>query len=238
MKVLGSGQAGLFTEEVKLFITQAGWVKDFDMARVWNVHMKNPQLRFIDQAVELLNSGGLLVCPTECSYVLMHGIADKSAYERVLKIRGLPRAHLFTLMCNSVSELSKYAKVGSSEYRILRKHCPGSFTFLLEATRQVPKRVYGPHRKTIGVRVPEHPVCRALLDRYGAPIISTTAKIAGFDRPIAELSDIAESFDSRVDGILLCGDDGLEQTTIVDLVSNPPEVIRQGRGDSSQLGVL
>jgi len=208
------------------------------MARVWNVHMKNPQLRFIDQAVELLNSGGLLVCPTECSYVLMHGIADKSAYERVLKIRGLPRAHLFTLMCNSVSELSKYAKVGSSEYRILRKHCPGSFTFLLEATRQVPKRVYGPHRKTIGVRVPEHPVCRALLESYGAPIISTTAKIADLDRPITDVLDIAESFDSQVDGILLGGDDRLEQTTIVDLVSNPPEVIRQGQGDSRQLGVL
>lgn len=206
------------------------------MAQVWNVHPENPQLRAIDQAVDLLASGGVLLCPTECSYVLLHGIAEKNAHERVLKIRDLPPGHLFTLMCDSLSQLSLYALVGSVEHRILRKHCPGPFTFVLEATRLVPKNVYGPKRKTIGVRISEHPVCQALVQRYGAPVITTTARIAGNTQIEADALDIINIFDKRVDGILFCGDGLVEETTIVDLVANPPYVIRQGRGDSGKLG--
>ncbi|MBL4621877.1 MAG: threonylcarbamoyl-AMP synthase [Immundisolibacteraceae bacterium] len=206
------------------------------MAKIWNVHPENPPPRVIDQAVNLLASGGVLMCPTECSYVLVHGISEKNAHERVLKIRDLPPGHLFTLMCDSVSQLSKYAHVGSAEYRILRKHCPGSFTFVLEATRLVPKNVYGPKRNTIGARISEHPVCQSLLRRYGNPVITTTARVNGSTLlEMAELN-VETVFEKLVDGILFVGNGFVEETTIVDLVRNPPSVIRQGRGSTSRLG--
>ena len=207
------------------------------MAVVWNIHPENPQQRTIDQAVDLLASGGLLLCPTECSYVLLHGISDKGANERVLKMRELPPGHLFTLMCDSVSQLSKYARVGSAEYRLLRKHCPGSYTFILEATRLVPKRVYGPKRKTIGVRISEHPVCRSLLERHGSPVITTTARIGSDPIAMLDALQIREVFEPHVDGLLLCGDEHAQETTIVDLVTNPARVIRLGLGDIGGLGI-
>jgi len=207
------------------------------MATVWRVHSQDPQIRSIKQAAAVLVGGGLVVCPTECSYVLLHGLNEKNAHERVLDIRDLPKEHLFTLMCNDLGELARYAKVGTVEHRILRKHCPGPYTFVLEATRLIPKRLSGPKRKTIGVRISDHPVCQALLAEIGEPVITTTARIAGESKPLAEQINIEETLGKLVDGILLVEDGAGGETTIVDLASHQPTVIRYGNGPTETLGI-
>lgn len=207
------------------------------MATVWRVHPKNPQQRSISQAADLLRRGGLIVCPTECSYVLLHAIGSKEAHERVLAVRDLPKAHLFTLLSASLGELASYAQVGTAEHRILRKHCPGPYTFVLPATKLVPKRFSGPRRKTIGVRISDHPVCQGLLREVGDSVITTTARLAGETGFATDSEEVLEAFDRRVDGILLVDDQALGETTIVDLVSDPPSVIRAGVGDLATLGI-
>lgn len=207
------------------------------MATIWRVHSQDPQQRSIKQAAELLARGGLVVCPTECSYVLLHRLNEKTAHERVLGIRDLPKEHLFTLLCNNLGELAAYAQVGTTEHRILRKHCPGPYTFVLNATRLIPKRLSGPKRKTIGVRISDHPVCQALLAEIGEPVVTTTAKIGGASTALADPVEIEQEFGQVVDGILLVDDWLQGETTIVDLVSRPPNLIRQGAGTTDSLGI-
>ncbi len=207
------------------------------MAEIWRVHSLNPQHRSIRQAADLLARGGLLVCPTDCSYVLVHQLSEKSAHEQVLRIRELPKEHLFTLLCDSLGESAKYAQIGTTEHRILRRHCPGAYTFVLPATKMVPKRLIGPQRKTIGVRIPDSPVCHALLTEAAQPLISTTARVGGEHEPLADPDEIAQVFGPVVDGILLIDDWTYGETTIVDLVSQPPKIIRQGKGPSDALGI-
>jgi len=207
------------------------------MATVWRVHSRDPQQRSIKQAAEVLAGGGLVVCPTECSYVLLHGLNEKEAHERVLGIRDLPKEHLFTLLCNNLGELAKYAQLGTVEHRILRKHCPGPYTFVLQATRLIPKRLSGPKRKTIGVRISDHPVCRALLAEIGEPVITTTARVAGEAEPLADPNEIEQTLGQLVDGILLIEDENFGETTIVDLASRPVTVIRHGNGTIEGLGI-
>lgn len=207
------------------------------MVTVWRVHSQDPQQRYIKQAAAVLVNGGLVVCPTECSYVLLHGINAKHAHDRVLEIRELPKEHLFTLLCNSLGELAKYAQVGTTEHRIMRKHCPGPYTFVLPVTRLVPKRLSGPKRKTIGVRISDHPVCRALLDEIAEPVITTTARVAGDSHLSVDRGEIVEIFGPLVDGILLLDEGNIGETTIVNLVNDPPLVLRQGRGAVETLGI-
>lgn len=205
-------------------------------AIILHLHPENPQKRFIEQAAELIRLGGLVVCPTESSYVLVHGLTEKKPHERVLQIRELPKDHLFTLLCNDLSELDRYARVGTAEYRLLKRHLPGPYTFILGATRLIPKRLVGPKRHTIGVRISAHPVCRQLLQHLGEPLVSTTIKLSGWERPLANEHDLLDHLGNQVDGMLLAGDGGTIETTVVDLLADPPQILRKGAGDTEMLG--
>jgi tRNA threonylcarbamoyl adenosine modification protein (Sua5/YciO/YrdC/YwlC family) len=211
--------------------------KDTLMATVWRVHSIDPQQRSIQQASKILASGGLIICPTECSYVLLHRLNEKKAHEKVLKIRDLPKEHQFTLLCSDLSEIAQYAQVGSAEHRILRKHCPGPYTFVLPATRLLPKRLIGPRRKTIGVRISDHPVCKALLAELAEPVVTTTARVGAEETALSDPEELERVLGRQVDGILLVEEAVPAETTIVDLVSEPPQVIRAGKGPLDQLGI-
>lgn len=201
------------------------------------VHPQNPQSRLIEQAGELILKGGLVICPTESSYVLLHGITGKKPHERVLQIRDLPKDHLFTLMCSDLSQLDRYAKVGTMEYRMLKNHLPGPYTFILSATRLLPKRLVGPKRQTIGVRISSHPVCRQVLDYVGDALVSTTVRLPGWEWPLSDEADLIDYLKTRVDCLLLSGPGGTLETTVVDLVADPPTILRNGAGDVTSLAV-
>ena len=200
------------------------------MSQFFQIHPLNPQIRLIRQAVEIIRNDGLVVYPTDSSYALGCHVGDKRGMERIRRIRNLDNRHNFTLMCRDLSEISTYAKVDNSSYRLLKSLTPGAYTFILKATHEVPRRLQNPKRKTIGIRVPDHPVAQALLDELGEPLMSSTLILPGKDMPETDANDIRELLERDVD-LVIDGDFcGVEPTTVVDLVDGIPEVIRQGCG--------
>ena len=207
------------------------------MAQYFAMHVRNPQPRLIAKAVEIVRDGGLMVYPTDSCYALGCQIGDKTAMERIRRIRQVDERHHQTLVCRDLSELGQYAVVDNSQYRMLRAATPGSYTFILKATREVPKRLLNPKRNTIGLRVPDHPVVNALLEEMHEPILSSTLILPGDGLPLNDGEEIRERLGQDVDVILDGGSCGIEMTTVVDLTSEMPSIVRQGRGSAAPFGV-
>lgn len=200
------------------------------MAQYLEIHPKNPQLRLIRQAVEIVREGGVIAYPTDSCYALGCHVGDKDALERIRRIRQADRNHHFTLVCRDLAEISRYAQVDTWQFRLLKAHTPGPFTFLLAATRETPKRLQHPKRRTIGIRVPDHPVPHLLLAELGEPLMSSTLLLPGDETPLTDGEQITERLGSVVDAILDGGHCGIEPTTVVDLAVSPPVILRQGKG--------
>ena len=204
------------------------------MSQYFQIHPVNPQARLIRQAVEILRADGLIVYPTDSSYALGCHVGDKRGMERIRRIRALDNKHNFTLVCRDLSEIAIYARVDNSAYRLLRSLTPGPYTFILSATHEVPRRLQNPKRKTIGLRVPDHPIVQALLEALGAPLMSSTLILPGRDIPENDADEIRERIGREVDLVIDGGYCGLEPTTVIDMVDSP-YIARQGCGVVSGL---
>jgi tRNA threonylcarbamoyl adenosine modification protein (Sua5/YciO/YrdC/YwlC family) len=205
------------------------------MSQFLQIHPENPQQRLIDKAVAIIRDGGVIVYPTDSGYALGCHIGDKAAMERIRTIRQLGDRHNFTLVCQDLSELALYAKVDNSAYRFIKNHTPGPYTFILKATKEVPRRLQNPRRKTIGLRVPENHIAMTLLRTLGEPLMSSTLILPGEDMPMTDPYDIRETLEHSLDLIIDGGYCGIEPTTVVDLTGDVPEVTRQGLGSIEEL---
>ena len=207
------------------------------MAQFFEVHPDNPQQRLLKQAVALLQKGGVLAVPTDSSYALVCHLDDKAAADRLRQIRGVDDKHHLTLLCRDLSELASYARVDNRQFRLLKSATPGPFTFILEASKEVPRRLSHPSRKTIGLRLPEHASLQALLELHGAPLLATTLIPPGESQALNDAADIRERFEHQIDGVIDAGACALEPTTVIDLSQGEAEVVRRGRGDPARLGM-
>jgi tRNA threonylcarbamoyl adenosine modification protein (Sua5/YciO/YrdC/YwlC family) len=205
------------------------------MGRLLEIHPRNPQERLIAEVAETLRSGGVVVYPTDSIYAIGCRIGEKRALERIRRLRELHRKHLFTLVCRDLSEIATYARVDNQSYRLIRSMTPGPYTFILPATKQVPKRLQHPRRRTIGIRVPTHPIPRALLEEMGEPLLSSTMQLPGDEHPLTEGFEIYERVHHDVDIVVDGGPCGMEPTSVVDLVGPYPEVVRSGMGNIDHL---
>jgi tRNA threonylcarbamoyl adenosine modification protein (Sua5/YciO/YrdC/YwlC family) len=203
----------------------------------FELHPKNPQQRLVRQAAEIVRGGGVIAYPTDSCYALGCHIGDKDALERIRRIRDADRHHHFTLVCRDLTEIAKYARVDTPQFRLLKTCTPGPYTFLLEATREVPRRLQHEKRRTIGIRVPDHPVPRMLLEELGEPIMSSTLMLPGDELPLNDAAEIESRLGAQLDVILDGGACGLEPTTVVDLAATPPAVVRVGRGSVAPFGL-
>jgi tRNA threonylcarbamoyl adenosine modification protein (Sua5/YciO/YrdC/YwlC family) len=201
------------------------------MARYWDVHPVDPQPRVIAKVVELVRGGGLIVYPTDSCFAFGCSLDNPGALQRIRQIRGLDDRHHFTLMCADFAQLGQFVQIDNAVFRAVKASTPGSYTFILPATREVPRRLQHPRKQTVGVRIPRHPVARALLAELGEPLVSSTVLLPGDDEPMTEAWAIKDRLDHVVDGVLDSGDCGLEPTTVVDLSGDRPEVLRVGAGD-------
>lgn len=206
------------------------------MAQYFSIHPDNPQSRLVHQAVAILREGGVIAYPTDSCYALGCHLGDKAAQERIRAIRGVGEDHLFTLVCSNLAEIATYAKVDNSQFRLLKTHTPGSYTFILEATREVPRRLQHPKRSTIGLRVPGHAVTQALLDELGEPLLSMTLNLPGEDEPLNEAWAIRDRLEHQLDLVIDAGACSNEMTTVIDLTASEPKLIRQGKGDIRPFG--
>jgi tRNA threonylcarbamoyl adenosine modification protein (Sua5/YciO/YrdC/YwlC family) len=200
------------------------------VAHYLEIHPKNPQARLIRQAADIVREGGVIAYPTDSCYALGCHVGDAAALERIRRIRQADKNHHFTLVCRDLSEIARYAQVDTPVFRLLKAHTPGPFTFLLPATRETPKRLQHPKRRTIGIRVPEHPVPHLLLAELGEPLMSSTLLLPGDETPLTDGDQIRERLDSVLDAILDGGHCGIEPTTVIDLAVSPPVILRQGKG--------
>ncbi len=207
------------------------------MAQYFEIHPEHPQPRLIRQAAQILRDGGLIAVPTECAYALVGLTGDAGVLDRIRRIRGVDERHHFTLMCRDLSEIATYARVDNVQYRLLKATTPGPYTFILEATKELPRRVLHPKRKTIGLRVPEHPVVSALLAELGEPLLTSTLMLPGDDVPLTDADDIRAQLEKQLDLVIEAGGSGLEATTVVDLSSGEPELLREGKGPLAPLGL-
>ena len=207
------------------------------MAQHFELHPDNPQPRLLKQAVALLGKGGILAVPTDSSYALVCHLDDKAAADNLRRIRGVDDKHHLTLLCRDLSELANYARVDNAQYRLLKSATPGPYTFILEASKEVPRRLSHPSRKTIGLRVPDHKTLQALLELHGAPLLATTLIPIDAVDPLNDPTEIREQYEHSIAGVLDAGACPLEPTTVIDLSSGEPVVVRQGRGDVSCLGL-
>src|SRR5512139_1911280 len=207
------------------------------MSQYFEVHPDNPQPRLIKQAVQILHAGGVAAVPTDSSYALVCHLDDKAAAESLRRIRGVDDKHHLTLLCRDLSELASYARVDNKQYRLLKLGTPGPFTFILEATKEVPRRVSHPSRRTIGLRVPEHKMLQDLLDAFGQPLLSTTLIAPAETEPMNDPDEIRERFRGQVDAVVDAGACPAEPTTVVDLTIDEPVLVRLGRGDPAHLGL-
>jgi tRNA threonylcarbamoyl adenosine modification protein (Sua5/YciO/YrdC/YwlC family) len=205
------------------------------VARLIEVHPDNPQPRRVAEIVETIREGGLIAYPTDSSYAFGCHIGDKRAMDRIRRIRRTDKNHNFTLVCSDLSEISTYARVDNWAYRMVKAMTPGPYTFILPATREVPKRLQHPKRRTIGLRVPDHPLVRAVLDALGEPIMSSTLLLPGDELPLTDPHEIEERIGHEVDLIIDAGPTGIEPTSVIDLSDDRVEVLRVGRGDVSAL---
>jgi tRNA threonylcarbamoyl adenosine modification protein (Sua5/YciO/YrdC/YwlC family) len=203
------------------------------MALFLQIHPENPQARLIQQAVDVIHDGGVLIYPTDSSYALGCHIGDKGAMERIRRIRKVDDGHNFTLVCRDLTEISNYAKIDNRDYRLLKNLTPGPFTFIHKATKQVPRRLMHPKRKTIGIRVPDNEIVRALLEALGEPIMSTTLIMPGEEIPLTDPYEMRDLLDHHVDLIIDGGYCGFEPTTVVVMTDEVPQVVRQGKGDTA-----
>ena len=206
------------------------------MAQFFNIHADNPQPRLVQQAVDILKRGGVIVYPTDSCYALGCHIGDKEAAMRLLSVRGLDAGHDLTLICRDLSELGRYAQVDNSQFRFLKAHTPGAYTFILRGTREVPKRLLHKKHDTIGLRVPDHSVVQAILAELGEPILSSTLLLYGEDVPLTEPWEIRERLEHQVDLVIDGGYCGVDPTTVVDLTSGAPELVRKGSGALKPFG--
>lgn len=207
------------------------------MAQYFSVHPTNPQPRLLKQAADLLQQGGVLAVPTDSSYSLVCHLDDKAAADKLRSIRMLDNKQLFTLICRDLSELSSYARVDNAQYRLLKLGTPGPFTFVLEASKEVPRRVSHPQRKTIGLRVPDHKALLELIELHGAPLLATTLILPEEEAPLNDPEIIRDKLERQISGVIDAGGCPSEPTTVIDLTGSAPEILRQGRGDPADLGL-
>jgi tRNA threonylcarbamoyl adenosine modification protein (Sua5/YciO/YrdC/YwlC family) len=207
------------------------------MAQYFEVHPADPQPRLIAQAAEVMRKGGLAAFPTDSAYALGGHMGDAVLLERIRRIRGVDERHLFTLMCRDLSEIATYARVDNAQYRMLKAATPGSYTFILEGTKELPRRVLHPKRKTIGLRVPDSPVVLALLAEMNEPILSSTLILPGEDEPLCDADEIRERLDKQVDLVIDAGFCGCGMTTVLNLVGGGVELVRAGGGPLEPFGL-
>ena len=207
------------------------------MSQYFQLHPVNPQARLVKQAVDLIRDGAVVVYPTDSAYALGCHLGDKKALDRLRRIRRVDDKHNFTLVCRDLSEIATYAKVSNTVYRLLNAYTPGPYTFILEATRDVPRRLLHPKRRTIGIRVPDNKIVLALLEELGEPLLSTTLILPGKSLPMTDADDIRDQIENDVDVIIDGGHCGIEPTTVVSLVGEQPVVVRVGCGDPTPFQV-
>jgi tRNA threonylcarbamoyl adenosine modification protein (Sua5/YciO/YrdC/YwlC family) len=207
------------------------------MSQFFQIHPDNPQLRLIKQAAQIIHGGGIVALPTDSCYALVCHLDDKDAVTRLRRIREVDDKHHLTLLCRDLSEISLYARIDNRQYRLLKAATPGPYTFILEATKEVPRRVSHPSRKTIGLRVPENAIARALLEELGQPLLGTTLILPNEDQPLTDSDQIRDRLERQIDLVIDGGACSLEPTTVIDLTGEEPVLIRQGRGDASPFGL-
>jgi len=211
------------------------------MAQYFELHPENPQLRLLKQAVALLQAGGVLAVPTDSSYALACHLDDKNAADLLRRIRGVDEKHHLTLLCRDLSELANYARVDNKQYRLLKSATPGAYTFILEATREVPRRVSHPQRKTIGLRLPDHKVLQELLSLHGGPLLATTLIARGETEPLNDAQEIRSRYEREIAGVIDAGACPSQPTTVIDMTpmgaGGDPVVVREGRGPIGALGL-
>ena len=201
------------------------------MSQFLAVHPEHPQSRLVKRAAEILATGGVVAYPTDSTYALACRVGDKAAVERICRIRRLERDHLFTLVCHDLSHLATYARVDNTSFRFIRHHIPGPYTFVLRATREAPRRLVHPRRRTIGLRVPNSAIVRTLIETHQGPLISTTLLLPGDEAPLTNADSIRERLEKDVDAIIDGGHCGVEPTTVVDLTEGAVKVVREGLGE-------
>lgn len=204
------------------------------MSQYFHIHPDNPQLRLIKQAVGIVREGGVIAYPTDSAYALGCHLGDKDALQRIIRLRELDEKHHFTLMCRDLSEIATYAKVDNATYRLLKAHTPGAYTFILTASGEVPRRLMHPKRKTIGLRVPDHPICQCLLAELNEPLLTTTLQLPGAEAPLYDPDEIYETLGKQLDLVINGGFGAMISTSVVDLSGpNGIEILRHGAGDVS-----
>lgn len=207
------------------------------MAQFFQVHPEHPQPRLVKQAVEILRSGGLAAVPTDSAYSLVGVTGHAPLLDRIRQIRGVDERHHFTLMCRDLSEIATFARVDNAQYRLLKASTPGSYTFILEGTKELPRRLLHPKRKTIGLRIPDHPLVLALLAELDEPLLTSTLILPDETEPLSDAETIRECLEKRVDLVIDAGPCGIEMTTVVNLSGGQPELIRAGKGDLAPFGL-
>jgi tRNA threonylcarbamoyl adenosine modification protein (Sua5/YciO/YrdC/YwlC family) len=203
------------------------------VAKLIEIHPTNPQQRLVESVAQIIRRGGLIAYPTDSSYAFGCHIGDAKAIHRIHRIRRTDKKHNFTLVCRDLSEISLYARVDNWAYRLIKSLTPGPYTFILPATREVPKRLQNPKRRTIGLRVPDHPFVRAILDVLGEPIMSSTMLLPGEEKPLTDPAEIEQRLGHEIEAIVAAGPVGIEATSVIDLTAGHPEILRVGRGDVS-----
>ena len=203
------------------------------MAQFFSIHPENPQRRLINQAVEIVRKGGVIAYPTDSSYALGCAIGNKDAMNRIRRVRQVGDEHNFTLVCKDLSEISIYAKFDNDIYRLLKRFTPGPYTFILAATREVPRRLQNPKRRTIGIRVPDYPIVSMLLDGLGEPLMSSTLILPGDDLPLNDAEEIREMLEHDVDLVVDGGPCDIQPTSVIEMSEGLPRVVRYGKGDIS-----
>lgn len=207
------------------------------MSQYFSIHPQSPQPRLIHQAAEILRDGGVIAYPTDSSYALGCRLGDKTAQERIRAIRGVDESHHFTLVCRNLAEISNYAKVDNSQFRLLKANTPGSYTFILQASREVPRRLQHPKRSTIGLRVPDHAVTLALLEELNEPLLSMSLLLPGDEEPLNQAWEIRERLERLVDLVIDAGPCDVLPTTVIDLTGESPVLTRLGKGDPAPFGL-
>jgi tRNA threonylcarbamoyl adenosine modification protein (Sua5/YciO/YrdC/YwlC family) len=208
------------------------------MSQYFEIHPDNPQLRLLKQAAQILHAGGIAAVPTDSSYALVCHLDDKAAAESLRRIRGVDDKHHLTLLCRDLSELASYARVDNRRFRLLKLATPGPFTFILEATKEVPRRLSHPSRRTIGLRVPDHRITQELLGALGQPLLATTLIAPGETEPMNDPHEIRDHFQKTIQAVVDAGPCPMQPTTVVDLTSDEPMLVRAGRGDPARLGLV
>ncbi|MBI5785083.1 MAG: threonylcarbamoyl-AMP synthase [Rhodocyclales bacterium] len=207
------------------------------MAELLSIHPTDPQHRLVKQAAEIIRDGGLAAFPTDSAYALGGQVGDAALLDRIRRIRGVDERHHFTLMCRDLSEIATYAKVDNAQYRLLKATTPGAYTFILEGTKELPRRVLHPKRKTIGLRVPDHPLVLALLAELDQPILSSTLSLPGEAQPLCDADEIEARIGGQLDLVIDCGPCGAGATTVINLAAGAPELIRAGKGSLMPFGL-